>query len=67
MLPRKSPCYRCEERTEGCHGKCDKYAQYRADCKAEYSARIAHSEVVAYTAKKDERVKKQWERKAQMK
>ena len=24
----KSPCYKCEDREVGCHGKCEKYQEY---------------------------------------
>lgn len=26
-----SPCYGCRDRSEGCHGKCDNYLQFRSD------------------------------------
>lgn len=25
----QSPCYKCEDRYVGCHGKCNKYADFR--------------------------------------
>ena len=25
----KSPCYKCTERYMGCHGECEKYANYK--------------------------------------
>ena len=28
----KAPCKNCQHRSIGCHGKCDKYAQFRAYC-----------------------------------
>lgn len=24
-----TPCYHCQDRHQGCHGKCEKYAEYR--------------------------------------
>lgn len=27
----KNNCYKCTERYVGCHGKCEKYASYRAE------------------------------------
>ena len=39
MLPRKSPCFKCEDRREGCHGTCEKYAEYRAEAKKAYETR----------------------------
>lgn len=33
ITPVKMVCGRgCPDRTQGCHGKCEKYAQYRAEC-----------------------------------
>lgn len=26
-----APCYKCEERELGCHGKCDKYKSFREE------------------------------------
>lgn len=28
----KAPCMGCEKRKEGCHGKCEAYAAFRAKC-----------------------------------
>ena len=28
-LPSKCPCYNCQERTVGCHGKCAKYKEWQ--------------------------------------
>ena len=64
---RKSPCYKCSERAIGCHGKCEKYQDYQMACRAEYSVRLAHSDVMTYEARREEKVRKQWERKEQMK
>jgi len=24
------PCYKCEERVQGCHGRCERYQEWRA-------------------------------------
>ena len=34
-----SPCYGCEDRSEGCHGKCDKYLSFRSDRDKDISVR----------------------------
>lgn len=31
MYVRKSPCYKCELRTIGCHTNCDKYKDWKAE------------------------------------
>ena len=64
---RKSPCYKCPDRAIGCHGKCEKYQDYQQACRAEYSARLAHSDVMTYEARKEAKARKQWERKEQLK
>lgn len=28
----KQPCYNCPDRTLGCHGQCERYAEYRTEC-----------------------------------
>ena len=34
-----SPCRGCTERKEYCHGKCERYAAYKASATADYEAR----------------------------
>lgn len=36
---KKSPCYKCEAREPGCHGKCEKYAEWRENHEALRTAR----------------------------
>lgn len=48
-----SPCYHCEERNDGCHSSCPRYAQYRQaidekrnnDNKISYLERISKNKV----------------------
>lgn len=44
MSNRNGPCLHCTERQPGCHGACDKYAEYKrendADNKREKAERI---------------------------
>ena len=32
LTPVKCHCKDCPDRTQNCHGKCETYAQYRAEC-----------------------------------
>ena len=32
LTPVKCPCRDCRDRTWHCHGKCERYARYRAEC-----------------------------------
>ena len=67
MTKRKSPCYKCDRRCEGCHGSCEDYKAYQAECRADYSARKAAVDVIGYEIKRDISLKRQWERKQQTK
>lgn len=35
----QAPCMGCEDRNPECHGKCEKYAAYRAEREKEYAHR----------------------------
>lgn len=37
-----SPCKDCDRRAPRCHGKCAKYAEFRAKCDAEIAARVEY-------------------------
>jgi len=67
MTKRKAPCYKCERRSEGCHSKCEAYIEYKTACEADYDMRKAHATLVGYEAKRTEKMRKQWERKQQIK
>lgn len=40
----KSPCYGCQDRALGCHGKCEQYAEYRVKKDKETARRRAESD-----------------------
>lgn len=31
LRKKDTPCYMCEDRVMGCHGKCEKYAKFREE------------------------------------
>ena len=54
-VKKQPPCYRCEERYHGCHGKCEKYAAFIEAKNADFKLRIASEDYgvyMAYTRKK---------------
>lgn len=36
---RKNPCYKCQDRTPGCHGPCERYAGWKQDLQ-EFNTKI---------------------------
>lgn len=38
---RKAPCKDCGERAEGCHGRCERYKAFAAECEKARQARAA--------------------------
>ena len=47
-----APCMGCEERYFGCHGKCEKYQEFRKEKDKQCEERIKRSEI-AYIANKE--------------
>lgn len=39
-----APCKDCKERSPGCHGRCEKYRDYRAELDVENAERLARDE-----------------------
>ena len=58
MIPRKSPCYKCENRAEGCHGNCEKYAEYKDRARDAYEKRKVGTEANDFLAEQSIRRKK---------
>lgn len=46
----KPPCYKCTEREPGCHGRCDKYKEWRERGRA-----LKAEEISAKNSEKDAR------------
>lgn len=42
------PCYKCESRYIGCHGKCEKYKEWRQIFEKECKARLKKLEAVDF-------------------
>ena len=38
-MSRISPCYKCKDRTLGCHDRCDRYQAYHAEYVERYQLR----------------------------
>ena len=55
---KNSPCYGCEKREPGCHGRCDAYSAFLKTRDAEFRKRIASEDYGVYAgytrAKKSE-------------
>ena len=63
----KTPCIDCDDREPGCHGKCDRYKEWRVEFDAEKAARNAaladENAVLGVKMHGMKRIKKQlWER-----
>ena len=41
---KKAPCYKCQERVPGCHGKCELYAEWRRPFERAKDARRSGAE-----------------------
>lgn len=54
----KSPCYKCEERHIGCHGKCEKYAAFKADLEKQKQDEAAANGMLSCSRHKSELLKK---------
>lgn len=57
-----SPCRRCNDRQVGCHGKCERYAEYRKS-RDEYAALVRkhnrkREEEVSYWKDFDKRIRR---------
>lgn len=63
---RKAPCYNCKERSEGCHGTCERYKAYDAECQIKRANRLGDNlQYNGYTAEKaikQDRARKRKER-----
>lgn len=44
-VPNQSPCMGCPDRTATCHGSCERYAAFRAQCEELYRQRRLRREV----------------------
>ena len=42
----KQPCYNCPDREMGCHGRCERYKEYRAEVDAIKAKKKAESDIV---------------------
>lgn len=62
MRKRKSPCYKCESRIPGCHGKCEAHKEYKQWYATDLGERMAHMEVTGYEVAREEKKRKSWER-----
>lgn len=58
IQPYKAPCVGCEERAEGCHGKCERYAEYRRLIDEYKGERKLEGESLAYLRIAVDRMKK---------
>lgn len=54
----QSPCKDCPDRETGCHGKCEKYAAFRAECDAQAEERKNDREYNEYLSSTLKRFKK---------
>lgn len=58
-LKQKAPCYQCEDRTDGCHGSCERYDTWKKEREEKLKQQRAENEVnSALYAIKDEAVRK---------
>ena len=39
-----SPCYKCEDRVVGCHGRCERYQEYTGEMEKIREERVENSE-----------------------
>lgn len=51
-------CKGCSERTPGCHGKCPKYKEYRAELDAQMQIRARESECCGYRSARETKIKR---------
>jgi hypothetical protein len=62
----KPPCYKCTEREPGCHGKCDKYKEWREKGRAlkaeEMDARLREKGAQGFLADNTVARKARWRR-----
>lgn len=62
----KPPCYKCTEREPGCHGKCERYQEWSAKCKAakaeEMDARLREKGAQGFLADNTVARKARWRR-----
>lgn len=54
----KAPCKDCPDREVGCHGKCDKYAQFKEERNKEIETIISKSKVFYTLINMTERILK---------
>lgn len=53
-----SPCYKCEDRTPGCHGECEAWSEYQAQAE-KYKANLyankhkAHAGIAPFSQMKE--------------
>lgn len=58
----KVPCYDCQERYEGCHAKCEKYALYAKQNELKREAALMRRDINDYTRDSINRMKRKRER-----
>lgn len=52
-----APCYKCPDREVGCHGKCEKYLAFRAECESRYQLRKDLAMLGSYAVESQKRQK----------
>lgn len=45
LSKKDTPCYMCEDRVMGCHGKCEKYAAFKEENEKRKAAAYAEKEI----------------------
>jgi hypothetical protein len=63
----KNPCKPdCQRRSVSCHGECQEYLAFRAECEERYNARLLYAEAKDYTRHTIEKKKHRLNRKTKV-